>query len=120
MVSSVSAQPNFDNRVPSSNMINRSLGSDIEIDSNCAGHCIVLTFRRIAVPPTAFAILFGRISFTSRAPWPCVFESWHAGWQKWVVLAERTIPMEELSTYRVVHIDTELNCLPAGMWRRRI
>jgi hypothetical protein len=56
---------------------------------NGPGHCIVLTFRRIAIRPTALALGFGPPSPTCRPPSSYIFEGWHSAWQKWVILAER-------------------------------
>jgi hypothetical protein len=73
---------------------------------NDRGHCILLTFRRIAIRPTGIAVRFGPPA--SRPPWAYLLEGWHAGHQQWVVITEHGLCTRAPGSFFVDAVDTEL------------
>jgi hypothetical protein len=74
------------------------------------GQCLVLTFRRIRIRPTAYAIKSGPLSRTTRHIASYVFQGWDAAAAEWVVLDERQNLLEYLTgfTARLSHLDTAM------------
>jgi hypothetical protein len=74
------------------------------------GHCIVITFRRIAVRPSLLLLSFPKPDQITRPPKCYVFEGWNIRRKKWIILTERS----EFSGCRfgvmlcVDRIDTEM------------
>jgi hypothetical protein len=96
---------------PTSDVMNLfDLGSPSLFEAgNGPGHCLVLTFPRIAIRPTALAVRSGPCSRTARLLSSCVFQGWDAKRQTWVVLDERRSVVELVpgAPTRVAHIDTD-------------
>jgi hypothetical protein len=97
-------QPNSD----PANILN-ARSPDIYESGNGAGQCLVITFHRIAVRPTALAIRSGPLNRTTRHLTSYVFQG-KMGNHDWVVLDERHSMLEYLPGYpsRISHIDTDM------------
>jgi hypothetical protein len=72
------------------------------------GQCLVITFHRIWVRPTAYAIKTGPLNRTTRHLNAYVFQAWDKRRGDWVTIDERQSLLELLPGYtsRLSHVDT--------------
>jgi hypothetical protein len=71
------------------------------------GQCLVLTFHRIAVRPTAYAIKSGPLTRTTRHISSYVVQGWDAAHSAWATINERQNLLEYLPGYtsRISYVD---------------
>jgi hypothetical protein len=72
------------------------------------GQCLMITFQRIQVRPTAYAIKTGPLNRTTRHLNAYVFQGWDRRRGDWVTIDERQSLLELLPGYtsRLSHVDT--------------
>jgi hypothetical protein len=72
------------------------------------GQCLVFTFHRIRLRPTAYAIKSGPLNRTTRHLTAYVLQGWDARRSRWDVIDERQMLLEYMPAYtaKLWHIDT--------------
>jgi hypothetical protein len=71
-----------------------------------SGHCLMFTFHRIRVRPTAYALRYGDKRGAMRLMTSLIFQGWDADRRQWIVLDERHMDLERPSRIVIGNVDT--------------
>jgi hypothetical protein len=89
-----------------SHLLNAATG-DCFISGSSGNDCVVLSFQRVSVRPTAIVVKCGRWTRMNPPHWSFIFQGWDPRGRSWFTLSERRHEWRPCVKWRGFTIDTE-------------